>query len=60
MATSIASDEFIGRERELAELHSLLDETNRGTGGIALVAGEPGIGKTFLLSQVKEYARAKE
>jgi predicted ATPase len=38
--------EFIGREEELALLRAHLDQACAGTGGIALLAGEPGIGKT--------------
>ena len=39
---------FVGRERELATLGGLLDAARAGHGGLALVAGEPGIGKTAL------------
>ncbi|MEW6273222.1 MAG: AAA family ATPase [Thermodesulfobacteriota bacterium] len=37
---------FVGRERELAELSTALDEAAAGRGALYLVAGEPGIGKT--------------
>ena len=60
MPKSISNDVFVGREKELIELCQLLDETREGVGSIALVAGEPGIGKTFLLNQLRNYARSSE
>jgi len=38
---------FVGRARELAALRALLDAARAGTGGLALLAGEPGIGKRW-------------
>jgi predicted ATPase len=40
---------FVGRESDLAELHVALDHAEAGHGGLALVTGEAGIGKTTLL-----------
>ena len=42
---------LIGRERELAFLHQQLGHARQGEGKVALVAGEPGIGKTRLLRE---------
>ena len=39
---------LIGREREMAELLTLLDGALAGRGAMAVVAGEPGIGKSRL------------
>jgi hypothetical protein len=39
---------FVGRERELGELRQGLTEARAGRGGMFLVVGEPGIGKTRL------------
>ena len=41
--------ELIGRQREQAELDQMLAATGRGAGGIVLLAGEAGVGKTSLL-----------
>ena len=40
------SDPFVGRESELAELTAALDDAQSGRGRIAMLVGEPGIGKT--------------
>ncbi|MEV4455017.1 BREX system ATP-binding domain-containing protein [Microbispora sp. NPDC049633] len=45
----------IGRERELAELKTLLDRTDHEGMAIAAVTGEPGIGKTFLLDALRRH-----
>jgi len=37
---------FVGRERELAALDAHLEQALSGRGGIIMLAGEPGIGKT--------------
>src|SRR5262245_21757409 len=42
---------FVGRDRELAELRSVIDELHAGQGGLVLLAGEAGIGKTRLASE---------
>ena len=51
-----SSEQFVGRETELEQLSRSFDETQEGQGSIALVAGEPGIGKTVLINQLAEYA----
>lgn len=43
---------LVGRERELATLTAMLAEAARGHGAVALVAGEPGIGKTRLVEEL--------
>jgi predicted ATPase len=41
-----ATEVFVGRHHELAALCAALDEACAGSGRLALIAGEPGIGKT--------------
>jgi len=43
---------FVGRAGELAALTADLDAAVGGRGGVALVAGEPGIGKTRLVEEL--------
>jgi hypothetical protein len=49
---------FTGREAELARLERELDAVRAGGGRIALVVGEPGIGKTRLLEEFAARARS--
>src|SRR4051794_38709369 len=46
-----APSALVGRERDLAEIAATLDQVEAGRGGVVLVAGEPGIGKTRLLEE---------
>ncbi|HET6714776.1 MAG TPA: AAA family ATPase [Actinomycetota bacterium] len=48
---------FVGRERELAELRAALAEADRGRGGVFLLGGEPGIGKSRLMEVVAHLAQ---
>lgn len=41
---------FVGRAHELTTLRACLEAATQGAGGVALVAGEPGIGKSRLLA----------
>ena len=52
-----ASEVFVGRVRELEELERALDAAQAGSGATVLVAGEAGIGKTRLASELASRAR---
>jgi predicted ATPase len=47
---------FVGRDQELADLGSALEEAASGRGSLVLVTGEPGIGKTRLMSELARAA----
>ena len=47
---------FVGRETEIQQLHKAFDEAMSGNGSLAMVVGEPGIGKTSLCEQLATYA----
>ncbi len=51
---------FIGREKEFAELQRRLNAAISGECQFAVVAGEPGIGKTRLLEELKNLAGRAE
>jgi tetratricopeptide (TPR) repeat protein len=50
---------FIGRDVERASLRRLVDDALAGDGRLALVAGEPGIGKSRLVSEIGKEAKAR-
>ena len=50
------SDVFVGRQRELEELRTGLEEVRTGTGRLVTLVGEPGIGKTRLADELAESA----
>jgi class 3 adenylate cyclase len=43
---------FVGRQEEVTHLRHCLEGAIRGQGSLVLVAGEPGVGKTRLLSEL--------
>lgn len=56
MRHSAASAPFVARWVELFSLRSLVDEVAAGTGRVAMIKGEAGVGKTRLLDEVASYA----
>jgi len=46
---------FVGREAELRQLQRAFDAALSGQGGLAMVVGEPGIGKTAVCEQLATY-----
>ena len=51
--------ELVGREDELALLRAQLDQACAGAGSVALLAGEPGIGKTRTAEELAADARLR-
>ncbi|HYH94253.1 MAG TPA: AAA family ATPase [Candidatus Saccharimonadales bacterium] len=58
MATLVSSPELIGRAPELLALRAALSRVAAGAPEIVIVAGESGIGKTRLVRELIESARA--
>src|SRR5437763_7645729 len=54
----MTSDLLLERDAALSELDTLLGETLRGGGRLALVSGEAGIGKTSLVEHFAHQHRA--
>lgn len=52
-----AAPVFVGRGRELAILEALLDDARNGRPSLALVIGEPGIGKTRTVQELTASGR---
>ena len=51
--------DFVGRARELASLDALLVQATRGTGGVAVLLGEAGLGKTRTAEEFADNARQR-
>ena len=58
MAGRIVSPEIVGRRAELEVLSNALAEASAGHARVVLVGGEAGIGKTRLVAEAMEHARA--
>jgi DNA-binding SARP family transcriptional activator len=53
----LASGHLVGRQRELAQLEQLWDRAQNGQAQLALVVGEPGIGKTRLIQALMAHTQ---
>ena len=50
---------FVGREHELERLRKAFDNAVSGHGGLVMLVGEPGIGKTRTTQELETYARMR-
>jgi AAA ATPase domain len=57
MAISETAERLLGRQREREVLERLLEAAHEGHGGVLVVHGQPGVGKTALLEYAVETAR---
>lgn len=48
---------FVGRDGELSRIKGKLSETRTGRGGLVMLVGEPGIGKSRMIEEFTEHAR---
>jgi predicted ATPase len=55
MAT-LRDDAFVGRQREMSELKTALEDALSGQGRLVMLAGEPGIGKTRTAQELAAHA----
>lgn len=60
MLPRVALSPFIGREKEQAELQKRLNVAVSGECQFVVVSGEPGAGKTRLLDEIENLARARK
>lgn len=59
MSTDALAGPLVGRDSELAELDALLGALAAGASACVAVTGEPGIGKTSLLSELRHRAEER-
>ena len=55
----LISSSFVGRQREMGELISTLDDAISGHGRLVMLAGEPGIGKTRTVQELASAAESR-
>jgi len=56
LAVPLPTDSFVGRVSELGRLRRAVDESIDGRGGVAMLVGEAGIGKTRTTQELEAYA----
>ena len=49
---------FVGRDSELARIKGKLADARTGRGGLVMLVGEPGIGKSRMIEEFTEHARS--
>lgn len=53
---SVVCPILIGHNTELMALHGCLEASAHGQGGVVMISGEAGIGKTRLVSELQRFA----
>ena len=51
--------DFVGRNNDLARLREAIDTACQCSGGVFLIAGDAGVGKSRLMEEATRYARAR-
>lgn len=54
------TSQMVGRDEELASLVSLVGAANAGRGSVAAIVGEPGVGKSRLLAELRAVIEAMD
>jgi len=54
-----SNDVFVGREHELGQINTALDDVLAGHGRLVMIVGEPGIGKTCTCQELASIAERK-
>ena len=57
-AGSLPEDVFVGRDKEMTRLKTIVEESCAGRGRIIMLVGEPGIGKSRTAEEVHAYAES--
>ncbi|GAC1372905.1 MAG: hypothetical protein NVSMB44_40770 [Ktedonobacteraceae bacterium] len=60
LSKSVVCPVLVGRASELAALHLFIERARGGAGGMTLLYGEAGIGKSRLLAELKTYAASQD
>jgi ATP/maltotriose-dependent transcriptional regulator MalT len=58
MTMALGQERYVGRQPHLRLVAELVDKTRQGSGGLLLVSGEPGLGKTRLAEEATRLASA--
>ena len=51
---------LVGRERELGTLQGCVERLEQGSGGLAWISGEPGLGKSRLVAELHEFVARRD
>jgi len=57
LVSNLADSIFVGRQREMDELQTILQDALAGRGQMVMLTGEPGIGKTRVAQELAAAAQ---